>query len=322
MSAERVLITGGRGLLGSATVRALQSAGYDVRTFQRTPSGVAGVEEVLGDLRDRDAVDRACAGCAAVLHLAAKVGVAGAEADFTSINVEGTRSMLAAAQAAGVHRFVYVSSPSVAHTGRSLAGAPAGAADPHGARGAYSRTKAEGELLALAADRPGFAVTAIRPHLVWGPGDTQLIERIWQRARAGRLVLVGSGAALIDTTYVDNAADALVAALRRAAADDVHGRAFVVSNGEPRTVAELFARICAAAELPAPSRRVPFRVAWLGGALVERLWGDRPDDPPMTSFLAEQLATAHWFDQRATREALHWAPRVSLDEGFERLRMR
>ena len=110
-------------------------------------------------------------------------------------------------------RFVHVSSPSVAHYGQSLVGASAGRADPDRARGHYARSKAQAELIALAANSPPFPVVAIRPHLIWGPGDTQLVGRIVDRARAGRLAIVGSGASLIDTTYIDNAADALVAAL-------------------------------------------------------------------------------------------------------------
>ena len=161
-------------------------------------------------------------------------------------------------------------------------------------------------------------MVAVRPHLVWGPGDEQLVARIVARARAGRLVLIGGGRALVDTTYVDNAVDAIVAACDRAAAAEVHGEAFVVSNGEPRTVAELLTRIAVAGGAPAPTRSVPFPVAWAGGRAVEWAWAllRRPGEPPMTGFLAEQLATAHWFDQRRTCRALGWHPRVSLDEGF------
>ncbi len=164
------------------------------------------------------------------------------------------------------------------------------------------------------------AVLAIRPHLVWGPGDTQLVGRIVERAAAGRLPLVGSGAGLIDSTYVDNAAAALVAAVD--ACGPVHGEALVVTNGEPRPAGELVARICAAAGVPAPRRRIPLPVAWTAGAAVEAAWAvtRRRSTPPITRFLAEQLATAHWFDQRRTREALGWQPEVSLDEGLERLR--
>jgi nucleoside-diphosphate-sugar epimerase len=175
------------------------------------------------------------------------------------------------------------------------------------------------ELDALAADSASLAVLAVRPHLVWGPGDTQLVERIVERARAGRLPVIGSGAALIDTTYVDNAAAALVAAVD--ACGPVHGEALVVSNGEPRPVAEVIGRLCRAAGVPGPRRRVPFGLAWVAGAAVEGVWEAtrRRSVPPLTRFLAEQLATAHWFDQRRTREALRWRPGVSLHEGFARL---
>jgi nucleoside-diphosphate-sugar epimerase len=155
----------------------------------------------------------------------------------------------------------------------------------------------------------------VRPHLVWGPGDTQLVGRILARARAGRLAVVGTGTALIDTTYVDDAVDALVAALDRAT--DLHGRVLVVSGGEPRPVAELLASICAALGAPAPRVSVPARLARVAGAVAETFWRH---EPPMTRFLAEQLSTAHWFDQRETRAALGWAPRVGLDEGFRHLR--
>ncbi|MEX1079520.1 MAG: NAD-dependent epimerase/dehydratase family protein [Homoserinimonas sp.] len=315
----RVLVTGASGFLGGAVAAEIAAAGHSVRTFQRRPSGVTGVDDVLGSVTGRADVDRAVQGMDAVVHLAAKVSMAGDPAEFRRVNVNGTRSMLAAAQEARATRFVFVSSPSVAHAGTSIMGDDALPADPHRAHGDYARTKAVAELFALAADAPGFSVVAVRPHLVWGPGDTQLIARIVDRARRGRLPLLDHGAALIDTTYVDNAASSIAAALRRA--DAVHGQAFVVTNGEPRPVAELLAGICAAAGVPAPAWRVPAAVARRGGSLIEALWRVRPgtDEPPMTRFLAEQLSTAHWFDQRRTRAELLWEPTVSLDEGLRLL---
>ena len=161
-------------------------------------------------------------------------------------------------RAAGVRELVFVSSPSVAHFGAALAGAGAGTADPERARGHYARSKAAAELLALAADAPGFRVAAIRPHVVWGPGDTQLVERVVARARAGRLPLLDAGAALIDTTYIDNAAEAIVRGLERM--DHARGQALVVTNGEPRPVGELIGGICRAAGVP--PRRGASRAGW------------------------------------------------------------
>ncbi|OII34137.1 nucleoside-diphosphate sugar epimerase [Curtobacterium sp. MMLR14_014] len=318
----KVLVTGASGFLGQATAAAVRDAGHEVRTFQRRPSGVPGVHDVAGTMTDDAAIARAVDGVEAVVHLAAKVSLAGDPADFARVNIEGTRSLLAAARAAGVGRFVFVSSPSVAHTGSSLVGADAGPAEPSGARGDYARTKAAAELLALDADTPDFAVVAVRPHLVWGPGDTQLVGRIVERARAGRLPLLDSGAALIDTLYVDNAATAMVAALERVTDDGVHGNAYVVTNGEPRPVADLLAGICTASGVRPPQWHVPAAVARAAGSVVEAVWRVRPgeDEPPMTRFLAEQLSTAHWFDQRRTRSDLRWTPSVSIDQGLERLR--
>ena len=331
-----VVVTGASGMLGRAVARALAGTGSRVRTLQRSPSRLAGagvgdVEDVRLDLTAcaPAALRQALEGADAVVHLAAKVSVSGPWRDYQRTNVDGTQRLLEAARASHARRFVQVSSPSVAHAGDPLVGAPAGPADPAAARGRYARSKALAERAALAADSPDLAVVAVRPHLVWGPGDTQLVARVVDRSRSGRLPLLDGGTALVDSTYVDDAADALVAACARADLDGVHGRAFVVSSGEPRTVGELLAGLCRAHGAPAPARSVPAGLARAAGGLVEALWAARPllrsaglgsgDEPPMTRFLAEQLSTAHWFDQRETRRALDWRPLVGLDEGFARL---
>ncbi len=315
----RVLVTGATSLLGRSIVTRLLDRGDLVTVLQRRPSGFD-VSETLGDIADRNAVAAAMAGADAVIHVAARAAVTGPWEQFQETNVRGTKNAVDIAGEIGVDRFVHVSSPSVAHRGRSLVGAPAGPADPIHARGHYARSKAQAELVALAANSSDLAVVAIRPHLIWGPGDAQLVGRIVSRARAGRLAIVGSGASLIDSTYIDNAADALVAALDRAPL--LGGRSLVVTNGQPRPVRELLTRIVLSAGLEPPRVKVPYTVARIGGFAVERIWESRgrEDDPPMTGFLAEQLGTAHWFDQRETRRALDWSPAVSLAEGFRRLR--
>jgi 2-alkyl-3-oxoalkanoate reductase len=315
----KVLVTGSTSMIGAAVVQRLVARGDVVTTLQRRP-GPSGVREILGDLTDAAVVAEAVADQEAVVHLAAKVGVTGSWDEYQRINVTGTDQLIEAARQAGVARFVHVSSPSVAHGGESLVGVGAGPADPDATRGHYSTSKAIAEQRALARASESFALVAIRPHLVWGPGDTQLVGRIVERARQGRLATIGSGAALMDTTYVDNAADALVAAIDHAPA--ASGQALVVSNGEPRPVRELLERIVGAAGIAMPGLRVPAKLAFTAGLVIEKVWDrtGRLDDPPMTSFLAEQLSTAHWFDQRHTREVLQWQPEVSLDEGFERLR--
>lgn len=321
----QVLVTGATSLIGRHVVDALAARGDEVRTLQRTPQSAGdGVEHVAGDLTDAAAVSEAVAGSDAIIHLAAKVGIVGARAEFVAVNVDGTRHLMEAARRHGVRRVVHVSSPSVAHDGTPIIGegaTPALAAVRHG--GWYSETKAIGERLALSANTDDMGVVAVRPHLVWGPGDTQLVGRIVERARSGQLALVGGGHALVDTTYIDNAATAMVAAL-----DAVEpgaacaGRPYVISNGEPRPIRELVLGICAAAGVDAAPRDVPFAVARRLGSLVERMWPrlDRDGEPPITRFLAEQLGTAHWFDPRPARDDLGWSPHVTIDDGLLRLR--
>lgn len=317
---RRLLVTGARGLLGNATVQAARAAGWQVVTLQRHLSGVAdgsSVIDVLGSIEDPETVERALDGCTAVIHGAARVGIEGSWREFERTNVLGTQVVLERSRAARIDRFVYVSSPSVAHVGHALVGADADPADPHHARGHYSRSKAIAERCVLATtDMP---VVAIRPHLVWGPGDTQLVGRIVDRARSGRLFVIDGGNALIDTTYVDNAADALVQAVHRADVEGVRGRALVVSNGEPRTVRDVVTGIVRAAGIDDRVRSVPFAPAWAAGAIGEWVGAALHREPLVTRFLVEQLATAHWFDLRPACEALDWVPSVSFDEGLERL---
>ncbi|PNL18141.1 NAD(P)-dependent oxidoreductase [Micrococcus sp. FDAARGOS_333] len=324
--AHRVLVTGASGILGQGVARALLASGSEVVTLQRRPSGVEGAEDVRGSVADPEAVARAMDGVDTVVHVAAKVSVSGREEEFELINVAGTQYVVEAARDAGVSRMVHISSPSVAHAGSSIVGEGAGPADPAAARGPYARTKAAGELIALSADSPSFHVLALRPHLMWGPGDMQLTDRIVQRARAGRMPVLGSGAALVDTLYTWNAVEAVLAAVT--AADHTHGESLVVTNGEPRPVGELITRIAMAGGAAPPRLRLPAGVARRAGALVERAWernlfgmrrATADGEPPLTEFLAEQLSTSHWFDQRRTREVLDWRPRVSIDEGLERV---
>lgn len=322
----RVLVTGASGLLGRSVAARLAELGYTVTTFQRSASGLEGVRDVRGSLTDPQAVERAVEGQHAIIHMAAKVSVSGRREDFERINILGTEQLFDAAWGAGVENVLYVSSPSVAHAGSSLVGATAGPADPERAEGHYAQTKAEAELIAETRGSAGTNVLIMRPHLVWGPGDGQLTKRIIDRARSGRLPILGTGAPLVDTLFIDNAVDAFVAGLRRlptiAAEQPLASRRLVVTNGEPRPIGELIMGIAAAGGARRPKLRVSPGLAKAAGLAIEKLWaatGPHKDEPPMTKFLAEQLSTAHWFDQRHTREVLDWAPRLSIDEGLQKL---
>jgi nucleoside-diphosphate-sugar epimerase len=318
----KVLVTGGSSLIGAGVAGALVARGDEVVVQQRARSerlDSLSVRQELGDIRDPDVVRVAADGCDAIVHLAAKVGVVGDWEEYRSINVDGTKNVLAAARRSGCGRVVHVSSPSVAHGGEPIIGGGADAPVLGRRRAWYPESKALAEIDALNAAGDDLGVVAIRPHLVWGPGDTQLVGRIVERADAGRLALVGGGRALVDTTYIDNAVGALVAALDAVEPGSrCSGQAYVVSNGEPRMIRELVEGICRAAGVPFEPKTVSLRIGRSLGAVVEWVWPllRRGDEPPLTQFLAEQLGTAHWFDQRPAERDLHWSPSISIDEGL------
>jgi nucleoside-diphosphate-sugar epimerase len=321
----RALVTGGGGFLGGAIVRRLLSAHHRVRGFSRgryPALAELGVEQYQGDLADRAALGRACADCDIVFHVAARAGLGGRWWDYYRPNVIGTRNVVSACRDQGVARLVYTSSPSVIFTGRDMEGANESVPYPRRYEAHYPRSKALAERHVLAANGTELATVALRPHLIWGPGDNYLVPRILARARAGRLWRLGPDSKLIDSVYVDNAAEAhVLAAERLGPGSAVAGRAYFISNGEPLPLWDLVNRVLAAARLPPVTRTVPARLAWLGGALCDLAWGVfRPDrEPPMTRFLAHELATAHWFDTGAARRDLGYEPRVSIDEGMARL---
>ena len=317
-------MTGTGSLLLGGIASELLRRGDEVVCLQRRPAAFIGhqnAREVLADVCDEEAVALAAEGCDAIIHGAARVGVVGSQKEFFDTNVRGTENIIHAAAQQGISRLVFVSTPSVAHTGSSLIGAPAGDAEIGRSRSYYAESKAIAERTVLTARNEQLAVVAIRPHLVWGPGDTQLVGRIVERAASGRLAVIGTGNALVDSTYIDNAISAHIAAL-----DALHvgsacdGNAYVVSNGEPRTVNELMRSMCESAGVTFEPRHLSLALGVRLGSLIERLWPlMRSSEPPVTRFVAEQLGTAHWFDQRAVQKDLQWAPTVTLDEGFERL---
>lgn len=327
----KALVTGGGGFLGGAVVDALLARGDDVVSLARGDYPALrerGVATVRGDLADPHAARDAVAGCDVVFHVAAKAGIWGRTDDFRRSNVEGTRVLLDACRDAGIGRFVFTSTPSVVHAGGDIAGGDESLPYATHFASAYPETKAEAERLVLAANSPRLATVALRPHLVWGPGDTQLTARVLERARSGRLRLVGDGSALIDTTYVDDAARAHLDAADRLAPDArCAGRAYFVTSGDPRPVRDVVNGFLGAAGLEPVHATVSLPVAVAAGAVVETVWRGLErvgvfgelGDPPMTRFLARQLATAHWFDIGAARRDLGYHPRVPLDEGFARL---
>ncbi|QOW21948.1 2-alkyl-3-oxoalkanoate reductase [Novilysobacter avium] len=324
----RILVTGGGGFLGQALCRGLRARGHEVVSFNRGdyPALAAmGVRQVRGDLAQRDAVIAAAQGCEAVFHNAAKAGAWGPWQEYHDANVLGTRHVLDACRSHGITRVVYTSTPSVTH--RATHPVEGGSAEsvPYGTgfKVPYASTKLIAEQEVLAANDAALATVALRPRLIWGVGDNQLLPRLVERANAGRLRLVGDGGNLVDTTYIDNAAQAHFDAFEHLAIGAAcAGRAYFISNGDPRTMRETINGLLAAVGAPLVQKTLPFRLAYAAGAVCEGLWTALPlrGEPPMTRFLAEQLVTAHWYDMGPARRDFGYRPVVGFDEGLARVR--
>jgi nucleoside-diphosphate-sugar epimerase len=321
----RALVTGGGGFLGGAIVRLLCARGDSVRSLSRgdyPDLAALGVNQIRADLADAKAVERAVEACDVVYHVAAKAGIWGRFDEYYKCNVVGTRNVVAACRAQGVRRLVYTSSPSVVFDGRDMEGVDESVTYPQHYDAAYPATKAEAEQHVLAANGPELATVSLRPHLIWGPGDNHLVPRIVARGRSGRLRRIGKRNPLVDSIYIDNAADAhLLAADRLGPGSPIAGRAYFISQGHPWPVWDLVNRILQAAGVPPVTRSVPVGVARFAGTVLEtayRYWGIAVE-PPMTRFLARELSTAHWFNITAARRDLGYVPRVSIEDGLARL---
>jgi nucleoside-diphosphate-sugar epimerase len=321
----KILLTGAKGFLGRRVLEMLRERGHEVRAVVRRPTpDLAGLAEIAEtDLAaGPEPLARAAAGCQGVIHCAARSGVWGPLPDFIRDNFLTTLNLITAARQSGLKWFVHTSSPSVVHTGRPLDGidesAPYLAAGP-----GYPYSKMLAERLVLASEIPA---VALRPHLIWGPGDPHFMPRLTARARSGRLFLLKSKA-LLDATYIDNAAWAhILAAEKLACGAPIAGRAYFIAQGEPLTARAMIEKLLAAVSPPeGPALKVagvmPAGLGLAAATVLEKVWSlfRRPGEPPLTRFVAEELTLPHWFDLGRARRDLGYEPLVSMAEGLERL---
>jgi 2-alkyl-3-oxoalkanoate reductase len=323
---DPVFITGASGFVGGKLTERLLVNGRRVRLLARRPMPEfekAGAEIIRGDLDDGEALLRGCAGAATVFHVAGRVGIWGPAAKFFHVNVEGTRNVITACRAAGVPRLIYTSSPSVVYNGCDLAGVDESAPLCTQAPCAYPTSKAAAERLVSAVNSTTLATVALRPHLVWGPGDKNVIPRVVARARAGRLKIVGSGRNRVDLTHITNVVDAHLLAENSLQRQDgpAGGRAYFITNGEPVVMWDWINELLRGLGVPGIEGKISLRAASSAGAVMETLWRVLPlkGEPPITRFMAKEMATDHWFDISAARRDLGYSPRITMAAGTAEL---
>lgn len=305
----KVLVTGGAGFLGSRIVARLLERGDEVTVCSRTATRrpIPGSRAIDTDLRDHVQCAEAVSGQDAIIHVAAKAGVWGPRAEFFSHNTEATRALLLACHKHGVRRFIYTSTPSVVFTRGGIENGDESLPYPQTFLTHYAETKALAEQSVLKANGKGMATVALRPHLIWGSGDPHLLPRVLERAKAGKLKQVGDGTNKVDITHVNDAADAHILALENL--EKAAGKAYFISS-ETVEIWPWINTVLERAGIPPVSSSVSRNTAYVAGAVLETAGKllRRKTEPMMTRFVAENLATPHWFNLEAAKRDLNYQP--------------
>jgi 2-alkyl-3-oxoalkanoate reductase len=321
-----VLVTGGSGFLGLYLTEQLVARGDGVRVISRRSHPrfkELGVSWEQGDIRDAEVVDRACRGIDCVFHVAGLPGIWGPWKLFYETNTLGTLHVIEACRKQGVAKLVYTSSPSVVYDGADHLGVDESRPYPSRYLCHYPHTKALAERAVLQAnERGGLCTVALRPHLIWGPRDNNLVPRLIARARSGRLRRIGDGQNLISMSYVENSAAAHVqAADTLSPGSPLAGRAYFINEPEPVNLWNWIDELLAGAGLKPIRKKLSAHAAYRIGAIFEALYFvlRLRREPPMTRFLAQQLAGSHYYDTGRARRDFGLHSIVSVEEGMRRL---
>jgi nucleoside-diphosphate-sugar epimerase len=322
---KRVLVTGGGGFLGTAIVRQLLAEGCTVTVVGRNRYDHLdrlGVACLVGDIADKTFTEEACRDVDTVFHVAAKAGIWGSSREFTRANFEGTVNIANGCRKNGVGCLVYTSTPSVVFNRENIEGGNERLPYADKFLCDYARTKAAAEQYLLENAGDQLRVCALRPHLIWGPGDPHLIPRLIDRGRKGTLKIVGDGRNRVDITFVDNGARAhLLAARSLHQSSTISGRAYFIGQERPVYLWEWVNDLYQGLGIAQLEKKVPKATAYFAGWLLElvhRLAGLKKE-PAMTRFLALQLACSHYFSHQRAKEDFGYEPLITIEEGKKRL---
>jgi 2-alkyl-3-oxoalkanoate reductase len=323
-SITTALVTGGGGFVGRAVVSRLLTLGVQTRVIgrHRYPQvEAAGATCMVGDIADGDVLCQAVQGVDVVFHVAALAGIWGSWSDYYRVNVQGTENIVQACRKAKVPFLVYTSTPSVVFNGEDICGGDERLPYGRDFLCHYAKSKAMAERMVLAATGDDLKTCALRPHLIWGPGDPHLLPRLLARGREKSLRQVGDGSNLVDISYIDNVAEAhILAAKNLAGPGTASGKTYFISQGEPvrlwQWINDLFSRMA----IPPVEKRVSLTTAYRLGRILEMVYTllRLRQEPRMTRFLAEQLAKSHYFSIAQAQLELGYAPLISTEEGLRR----
>ncbi len=318
----KILITGGGGFLGQHLTRTLIKNGHTVTNFSRSqyPELIEmGANCLTGNLSDYEAIKKAVMGKDAVFHVASKVGIWGKYEEFYETNVIGTENVIKACLETGVKKLIYTSTPSVVFGDSDLMGVDESTPYPHTHKCFYASTKAIAEKKVLSANGEKLATVALRPHLIFGPGDHHLFPRIVERARLGKLKQVGEGENLVDVVYVENAVSAhLLAFEKLSIGSEVSGQAYFIGQENPVNLWHFVNEILKAHGVKEVTKKVSAPKAYMAGKILENIYSvlKIKKDPPMTRFVALQLSKSHYFSHEKAKRELGHEPKINLSEAM------